>query len=503
MPIPPGPSPAFRTPDLSRRALLALGAATPALAACAASARTGGADLRIIYNRSAQQHRPDRNPIIVIPGILGSRLVDVATRQTIWGAFDRQAASPAIAEDARRIALPLSGALNDRPDADNVEPEGVLDHVSVRLGGIPFELQQYAYILATLGAGGYRDQSLGLNGIDYGGEHFTCFQFAYDWRRDNAENAGGLKRFMDAKRGYVSAQYRERFGLHVPPAAIKFDVVAHSMGALLFRYFLRYGDQALNEGDPDPVLDWSGAGYVDRAILVAPPNAGSLLSLKHLVEGQDLGKPLFPYYPPAILGSFPSVYQLLPRQRHAPVITKDNARTATPDLLDPRLWQESRWGLADPGQANILAQLLPDHSDPGEREQLALARQVDHLKRAGRFQAALDAPASAPPGLDAFLVCGDSIPTDRTYSLDRATGRLSLRNQAPGDGSVTRASALGDDRTDEAWTPQVQSSLRFRSTLFIQGDHLGLTRSPVFQDNVLYWLLEEPRDRLAVSGTAI
>ncbi|MEM8636894.1 MAG: hypothetical protein AAGF33_18155, partial [Pseudomonadota bacterium] len=55
------------------------------LAACA-----GGppqADLNQIYERSAQYHLPDRNPVIVIPGILGSQLVDDASGRTVWGAF--------------------------------------------------------------------------------------------------------------------------------------------------------------------------------------------------------------------------------------------------------------------------------------------------------------------------------------------------------------------------------------------------------------------------------
>ena len=38
--------------------------------------------LRILYEQSAQYHKPDRNPVIVIPGILGTRLVDDASGRT-------------------------------------------------------------------------------------------------------------------------------------------------------------------------------------------------------------------------------------------------------------------------------------------------------------------------------------------------------------------------------------------------------------------------------------
>jgi len=477
----------------TRRGILATGLAGMTLGGCAILPANGGPDLRIVYNRAAQAHGPDRNPIIVIPGILGSRLVDVSTHQTVWGAFDRTAAHPGNADGIRKIGLPLEGFIGERPDIDYVMPDGVLDRVVVRLAGIPIELQQYAQILATLGAGGYRDPALGLGGIDYGDDHFTCFQFAYDWRRDNAENAGKLKRFMDERRIYVAEQYRLRFGVDRDPETIKFDVVTHSMGALLFRYFLRYGDQPLVAGGAAPTLDWKGAGYVERAILVAPPNAGSALSLKFLVEGQDLGRPVLPFYSSAILGSFPSAYQLLPHGPVAALFADGDARRPITNLLDPDLWRTRQWGLSDPGQAGVIAALLPNEPDPETRQRIAITRQVGLLERARRFNAALDVPAVVPTGLEAFLVVGDSIATDAAYAVG-PDSRLVRMRTAPGDGTVTRASALFDTRTESDWIPEVRSSLRFRSTLLLSGEHIRLTRSSVFKDNVLYWLLEEPRD---------
>jgi hypothetical protein len=83
-------------------------------------------------------------------------------------------------------------------------------------------------ILAALGAGGYQDESLGLAGaVDYGSDHYTCFQFDYDWRRDNVENARRFARFVEEKRAYVQAENRRRFG---DAGELRFDVVAHSMG---------------------------------------------------------------------------------------------------------------------------------------------------------------------------------------------------------------------------------------------------------------------------------
>lgn len=485
-------------PLLSRRSLLGVGAASvlssSMLAGCA-TARGPAPDLRFLYNRSAQYHRPDRNPIIVIPGLLGSRLRDPVTSAIVWGAFDGDAANPTDGAGARALAAPLEA---DGPFTDptvSVQADGVLDRLSVNVAGIPLELAQYAQILATLGAGGYRDESLGLAGVDYGGDHFTCFQFAYDWRLDNAQNAVALKRFMDEKRVYVAEKYAEVFGTDTRASEIKFDVVAHSMGALLLRYFMRYGDQQL-EGE-GPHLDWRGASYFDRAVFVAPPNAGTALTLLYLTEGRDFGRPILPFYPPAILGTYASLYQMLPRPRHQPVLWGGDAAAPLENLFDPVIWRRYEWGLAAPDQDRVRAQLLPTVTGAADRLSIATVMQERLLRKARAFAAALDRPAGRASGVEAMLVAGDALRTPQTLSMDEQSGRLFILDYGPGDGTVLRSSALLDERSDESWTPTVQSPLRFNSTLLLPGDHLGLTRSSAFSDNVLYWLLEDVRDRSA------
>src|SRR5262245_34381372 len=161
-------------------------------------------DLGGIYNPSAAYHDADRNPVIVIPGILGSRLKDTATSRVVWGAFAGTYANPNTPDGARLAALPLREGAPLIELADGVVSDGALDHVKVEVLGLPLEQEAYHYILRALGVGGYRDESLGLAGaIDYGSEHFTCFQFDYDWRRDNVENARRLHEFILRKRAYV------------------------------------------------------------------------------------------------------------------------------------------------------------------------------------------------------------------------------------------------------------------------------------------------------------
>jgi hypothetical protein len=389
------------------------------------------------------------------------------------------------------LALPVGGAERLADLRDAVEPDGVLERVKVRLLGIPVELQAYAYILATLGAGGYRDESLGLGGeVDYGGEHFTCFQFAYDWRRDNVESARALADFIAEKRALVQREYARRYGAE--NADVRFDIVAHSMGGLVTRWLLQYGAQDLPEGGGLPAPTWEGARFVDRVILVGTPNAGSAEALLELVNGWHVA-PLLPFYPAALVGTVPATYQLLPRARHGAVVFDEPPARRVEDLLEPALWERYGWGLAAPAADATLATLLPELSDPAERRARALALQRRILARADAFQRALDRPLEPPPGLEMFLVAGDAEPTPEVVAVDPRSGAVRVAAHGPGDGTVLRSSALLDERRGGAFQPMLRSPVRFTTTLFLPEDHLGLTSSPVFRDNVLFWLLEQPR----------
>ncbi|MEM8930926.1 MAG: hypothetical protein AAGE94_07115, partial [Acidobacteriota bacterium] len=252
--------------------------------------------LTILYDRAASFQYPDRNPVIVIPGFTGSRLVDDTDGQIVWGAFNRTALGFGGDDDLRRFALPL------RPDDPRppVRPDGVLDNLELNVAGLPFELEAYVPILQALGTGGYRDEALARSGaIDYGDDHFTCFQFDYDWRLDIAENARRLHEFIVAKREQVRLGSLRRF--EIEPQSLRFDVVAHSMGALLLRYYLRYGPEALPDDGPVPEPTWAGAEHIDRAILVGPPNAGSAVAFRRLVEGVWFT----PGVPTAVFGTWP------------------------------------------------------------------------------------------------------------------------------------------------------------------------------------------------------
>jgi pimeloyl-ACP methyl ester carboxylesterase len=447
-------------------------------------------DLGGIYDRAAMEHDEQRNPVIVIPGILGSKLTDEASGRLVWGAFSGGYADPETDDGARLVAVPMAEGVPLRDLRDDVRPSGALDSVKLDLLGIPLTLDAYRRILGSLGVGGYRDEQLGMAGaIDYGDDHYTCFQFDYDWRRDNIENARRLHEFIEDKGAYVRAERIKRFGADAD-GPVKFDIVAHSMGGLVTRYYLRYGTADLRaDGSPPPVT-WAGAEHVERAILVGTPSAGSAEALVQLVDGADFAF-ILPKYEAALLATMPAIYQLLPRPRHR-FVARDGDRDRPLDVLDASTWEHRGWGLVDPDQAHVLEQLLPDEPDPARRRAVARDHLEKCLARARGFFAALDSPQQTPPGLTLSLIAGDAVPTAAVIGV-RDDGRIRVVERGPGDGSVLRSSALMDEREDGQWTRMLRTPVPWDDVTFLFTDHIGLTSDPAFTDNVLYQLLEAPR----------
>ncbi len=269
---------------------------------------------------------------------------------------------------------------------------------------------------------------------------------------------------------------------------MKFDIVAHSMGGLLTRYFLRYGAEDLPKDGSVPEVTWAGAEHVDKVIIIGTPNAGAVGAIENLFEGRDFG-PLLPKYEPAIIGTMPSLYQQLPRTRHRAILDKNRQPI---DIMDVDLWIKNGWGLADPNQAHVLEWLLPDVSDPEERREIAIDHLKKSMKRGKQFQQAIDQPATPPERLQLHLLAGDAIPTGSAVTIDFSAEHYRVTDYEPGDGTVARYSALMDERTGGRWQPYLQSPIKWTNVMFLFSDHLGLTKDPGFSDNVLYILLEQP-----------
>lgn len=460
-----------------------------ALAGCESEVQSP--DLGFLYDELAMHESPDRNPVILIPGVLGSRLTLADSGSVVWGAWGGGMTAPTEPEAIRNIALPMKPGSRLAELTDNVTAEGALDRIKLSFFGLNVELQAYHRILLTLGVGGYRDEELGqADAVNYGDRHYTCFQFAYDWRRDLVESARRLHDYVIEKRAYVQQETERRFG--IKDHDVRFDIVAHSMGGLVARYFLRYGTQDLPADGSLPELTWEGAKYIERVVFIGTPNGGSIDSFTHLVDGVEL-LPKLPAYEAAILGTMPAVYQLLPRTRHGALL--DAADKATPlAITDPALWESMGWGLLDPDQDKVLKILLPKVKKRDKRLSIARDHLQKSLARAQHFHTAMDVPAPLPPGLSLYLIAGDAVQTNAIAAADSADGDVDIIRQGPGDGSVLRSSALLDERLGSTERlGRLRSPIAWSGVQFLFSDHLGLTKDPAFADNVLFLLLEQPR----------
>lgn len=271
---------------------------------------------------------------------------------------------------------------------------------------------------------------------------------------------------------------------------VKFDIVAHSMGGLVARYYLRYGSEDLPPDASSLEVTWAGSHHVENLVIIGTPNAGSIDMLINLVEGF---KPAFflPSYPPAVLGTMPSLYELLPRSRHNPVL--DENKLPIKDILDPELWIEKSWGLANPEQDRVLKSLLPDIDSPEKRREIAILYLRNVLNRAKQFTTVMDIPAKPPASLRILLVAGDSEKTNKTVQSD-SKGGLSVIETGSGDETVLRSSALGDERLIDTQDSRLISPIQWSQVLFLFSNHLDLTKHPAFTDNLLYFLLESQKD---------
>ena len=490
-------------------AVRSLGHAARALKDAARAVAGGSVDqLAQLYGNTLDYRGPERNPVILIPGILGTKLVEAETGRIAWGAFSGDFADPKVPADLRLLGLRMQEGLPLADSADGVTTSGVLDRFRFALAGLPVQTSAYVDIIRTLSAGGFNEQTCGCysaaekalhdaepEDTPIGpGAHRDAFQFPWDWRRDLTESAESLGRFIEARREDVRRCRRERGEDDSGP--VRFDVVAHSMGGLLARYYLMHGPHRLPEQGPVPEPTYAGAADLDRVIVVGSPAAGSVASLVQLVEGKKVSATL-PFYPPAVLGTMTGVYQLLPRPRLNRVYDEGGAAV---DLYDPAVWEHHGWGLAGGNAAEDLRHLLPDAADDAERRRVALDHLAKCLACARRTHEALDAPLRVPVGRDGhrpelYLMAGDLLETTCTLKVS-GDGSLREDGTSPGDGVVTRASALLDERIVR---PPLERPLRLRSPIrwdhvtFLPGDHMGLTRHPLFVDNLLHLLLEKPR----------
>ncbi len=435
-----------------------------------------------------------RNPVIVVHGFLGARLKSATTGETVWGYITgRETISGFEDYQLRQFALPMEKDKTLKELKDNLYASELLESFTVKVLGMQFNVNAYNKMLDILRNAGYNQEGKPLPK----NKHFySLFTFYYDWRRDIPENAAKLHEFILQKRAYLQQEYKKLYGLE--NYNVQFDVIAHSMGGMVSRYYLRYGNQDLPADGSMPKLDWYGSKYIDKLVVVGTPNAGYLDTFVELTGGLQI-EPAAPAYPPAVIGTFPTYYQMLPLNSSRSVVYADDPKGKAVNLFDPQEWIKNKWGLANPDNDEILKKIIPLVKTPEERRAVALDHLAKCLKRAKQFTDAMRINATPPDDVNLFLFLGDAVPTRRTAMVNRSTGSIEVTDYEAGDGKVLASSARLDEREGQQWTPFMQSPIKWQCIVHLNAAHMGITLSTEFADNVTFFLLENPTRNQQIS----
>jgi hypothetical protein len=421
---------------------------------------------------------PYRNPVIIVHGFLGANMLDTKTNKNVWGEFSSQDSYTVSDEKMRALSMSMVRHKPLKDIRDDTVPNKMLNTVIIKFLGMTFTENAYVNLANILRDGGYQ-----LEGMELapGKNYHNLFQFSYDWRRDIQESAGSLHEYILAKKAQIQKVYKSLYGLD--NYDVKFDIIGHSMGGLVARYYLQYGTADLPEEGEAIKCDWAGAKHIDRLIILGTPNAGYLDTLLELQSGMPL-----PPFPSAMIATWPSIYQMLPAASTKSVVYKHD-RNQTVDIYDLRTWIKMKWALANPEQYKVFKILLPEVKDPVERRLIAF----DHLKkclaRAKRFKRAMGYYSKPPPGVKLYLVLGNAVKTTRKATVDATSGEIEVIEYGPGDGKVLASSAMYDRREGaEIASPFLCSPIVWDSIIQLRAAHMGITSHPSFKDNILFLL---------------
>lgn len=316
-----------------------------------------------------------KNPLILIPGLSGSELVNRSTGEKIW--------FRAVKSKSEDLRLPIS--TNIDKIRDDIIPGDVLR--IVKIGPVAVTDVYGGFVRAMEMRGGYHEEKWDTPS-EYGHQD-SLYVFPYDWRLDNVENARRL----------VSSVESLKKKLDNP--GLKFDIVAHSLGGIISRYAVMYGDAELQLGNKKLTPTWAGAKHFDKVILLGTPNEGSANSLSALLNGYTIGGfridlPFLEDTSRFTVFTIPSAYQLLPAPGTLRLLN-DKLEPIEVDLYDTKVWSKYGWNPVDD-------KAFAEKFGEGERK-IAPQFFAGQLARAKRLHEALAASRGRSGGVT-FQVIG-------------------------------------------------------------------------------------------------
>ena len=421
----------------------------------------------------------------MIPGAFGSRLFDTRTSEEIWP----RSSAKLLFSSYKGLEVDIDEATLD-PVATHIRPYSVFRE------GLGRDF--YGQILDTLEKiGGYRRRRPGQ---PVGADQRSYYLYLYDWRLDNVAAVGGLHELIER----IRDDYRDP-GLQV-------DILAHSNGGLLARYYARFGAVDHLDGST-AVPDYAGAPAIRRLLMVGTPNLGSMQPVLSHVRGEEMG---FRKIPAEVVATTSGAPQLMPHPA-LPWLVGSHGEVIAADVFDIATWQEFGWSIFDPRVRERTIARKGGGSAGRRYLGLLEAYLARHLARGRHFHLLMGRAGDARDVLP-FVFGGDCELTVARLVAERVRGRWiaherpdTLRKPlsgidyqdliyAPGDGVVTRSSLLG-----RATPPLLPGSdpitpMPLAQSMFLCEEHQFLTGNPTFQNNLLHTLFAADAADLGAAG---
>ena len=440
-----------------------------ALAACTGPGRTP--DLARLYEAHALNDR--RVPVILVPGMLGSRLARRDTGEELWPGGTAKLLTSGYEDLVLRI-----DPVTLEPLDDGLEPSGLFDAAV----GQDF----YGRITRALReVGGYLPSRPGQRIVQ---QKARMYVFTYDWRQDNVATARRFDDFIE--------QIRRDYG----DPDLRVDVVAHSMGGLIVRYYQRYGAEDVLDGDAFPVTG-AGAAKLRRVVLLGVPNQGATLAIHKFLNGYQVG---ISRLPTEGVATMPGLFQFFP---HPAVdwVTNIRGHVLDLDVFDVETWRRFGWSIFDRRVQRRIA-----HQPGVWPEQRVFERWFEkRLERGRRFTWSLMVPAGEADGVELLNMGGDCLPTPRRLVIEETGGESVARLRPeqialpvpgvdyellmyePGDGSVTRSSLIARQEINPTIPRFEYSRAGLGRAFFVCEQHDSLSGNVQLINNLLLFLLDE------------
>ena len=296
---------------------------------------------------------------------------------------------------------------------------------------------------------------------------------------------------------------RVRADYHNPH--LKVDILAHSNGGLLARYYARYGNNDYLDTAPSNVpLTYSGASAIRRLLIVGTPNLGSIQPVLSHVRGEEIG---LRKIPAEVIASTSGAPQLMPHPA-IPWLMDSGGNIINRDVFEISTWRDYKWSIFDPRVRERTIRRKGGGASGRRYLEILESYLEKHLARGRNFMLLLSRQSDVRD-FKPYVFGGDCNATVARLIVEKQFNKLTAREHPgtiinskmdidyhdlihdPGDSVVTRNSLLGRYENDTINGYDNISPMILSHSVFLCEKHQFLTGNATFQNNLLHTLFNK------------